>query len=428
MLALLVFFPCLAQVAHAQVQGYGEQYDQWWPSPPSPHPELWRALIAHVDIIVDGKALRWQDGNCSDEAANAKCITRIYTVPSNAQSVKVDCKYRYQMARGYLDKEQFKIIPTHAPYIPHWPIYIKDETSNGIIASLWSTQPIGHVYSHYKIIYDSKGNVEKRLIEYANPDQRTCDSINYSECFWDVDPREFQSAAANWSPAYGKHVLSCSLATPKTTGWYPSPLSVNRIEVRVLQPPSRPAKLSMLKAGRPLYHGVPGTKNETKRVETPAARMHITALRTAHLVMQKPILSIQAVRASLTSSCDPARLAQVKVTVVNKGGPLVRQASDLAFIKARDSGNGALVSASVGLPNLGHGQSWTTTLVLGTHVPLGSLLGEHQLTIFTGPEHAMPNKLRFVPSAPAHAQLNVPAGHCQIMRRAMLPMKRGRIN
>jgi hypothetical protein len=325
--------------------------------------------------------------------------------------------YRNNPAGGY-DK-----IPQHAPYMKHWPITLREDGSGRSIASLWSAQPAGHVYTHLRITYDSRGNVLKRLIGYRNPGQRTCDQIHFSDCYWDVDPRHPQVVKAAWHPTPGDHLLRCTLYPPHDPGWFPSPVRINRIKVHVPFPPRQRAKTTTLQSTRPALHA--GQDKHADASKTVPAFRHNGARMSARpaspISMPRPRLVIRTASASLTHVCNPKQLVRVKFTVVNEGGPLVRTAADFAYVQARDSGTGILHAASVGLPDLAHGQTWSHTLVLGTRASLGKLPGVHRLVVYTGPDNAMPGKLSYVPSAPYRIRLDVPAGYCHAMRPNLSP-------
>ena len=422
MLVVCVLLLAMSTLAHAKS---GWDFDA--PGYHKPHPVFWRVSVVHVDVLVNGRALRWQGGNCSDAKATANCITRIYMLPPKTDQVKVACHYRYDMQPGYKANASagYDTIPQHAPYMQHWPIILKDDTAGRDIASLWSAQPAGHVYAHLRIAYDSQGNVTARYIDYRNPAQRTCDQHFFSNCFWDVDPRKTQAVTASWHPTPGDHVLRCTLYPLSTPGWFPSPVPISRVKVHMPYPPRQAAKTDTLNPVHPVAHGIPGKQADAGMLTSRVAdnRIHMTAHRAVPAALPKPRLAIRSASASLTHVCDPRQLVRVRFTVVNEGGPLVRTASDLAYVQVRDAGAGSLNSANAGLPNLARGQSWTHTLVLGTHMPLGKFPGVHRLTLYTGPDNAMPGKLPYVPAAAFHVRLDVPAGYCRVMHRNLSPAR-----
>jgi hypothetical protein len=412
MLACLFLLASLSSVAHAQ--------HRWIDPPlPKPHPVLWRVAVKQVDVIANGHALRWMDGDCAQDKATSTCITRIYMLPAKARDVHLACSYQYEMKPGYVSSPSgFKTIPTHAPYMQHWPITLKDETNNHSIASLWSAPPVGHVYAHMHITYDSHGKITAKYIDYNNPDQGTCDQKNFSNCYWDVDPRRLQVVQAPWHPTPGDHVLACTLHPLHGTGWYPSAQPISRVRVHVPYPPKQVSKVTSAQLNHPMVRAQAGAR--APAASTPARQAtrggRVSTGPSIPTAFAKPRLVIRAASASLTHSCDPRRLVMLRFTVVNEGGPLVRKPSDSVYLLAKDSGSGSLQSTSMGLPGLAHGQSWSHTMVLGTQAPLGKLPGTHRLVLYTGPAGATPITLSYLPSPPFNVRLDVPAGYCQVRK------------
>lgn len=335
-LLLACFSPLLAIPSLAQAT----QPD--WEVVTKPRPVLWRVSIARVDLLSHGKILRRDDGNCADYHATSSYITRVYTVPPDARDVELACSYQYEMRPGYIAAGSgYNRIPTHAPYMQHWPITLLDETTNHQIASLWSAQPVGQVYAHTMIKYDSRGRILAKYIDYDNPKLVGCDGKDYKDCYWDVLPKHLQVVSARCLPTPDDHVLRCTLSPLKSDGWFPSPRRTSRIKVHVPSPPARPTPIggdtihrftppppqhvapvgsAVANTHGPSSAAIAATQRKTEKGSSIAAgsvNMHV-----AHpLILAKPKLVLRSARAVLAQTCDAKHPAKVDFSLTNEGGP-----------------------------------------------------------------------------------------------------------
>lgn len=400
---------------------------------PKPHPILWRVAMSRVDLVSSHGMLRWNDGNCTDDAATSTCITRVYTVAPDARDVELACSYQYEMQPGYVAAGGgYDTIPMHAPYVDHWPITLQDETANRQIASLWSAQPLGQVYAHEWIKHDSHGRILAKYIHFGNPDLVGCDNENFFNCYWDVLPRHLQVVSAPWHPTPGDHVLRCTLFPPHSAGWFPSPRPISRIMVHVPNPPAQraPIDTDSVRLGHPqapvhrapIGSAVADTHRPSSAAVAAVERQSVTRAPIAPgtvdmhaplhpLVLAKPKFSIRSARAELAHTCDVGHPARVDFSVANDGGPYAGQGAEYASIRVLEPGG--TMNGAVKLPNLAPGQVTNSTLVLGSTTPTGKLPGKHLLVVTVDASTAAADKAAYVTPTPMQIVLNVPAGYCQ---------------
>lgn len=208
--------------------------------------------------------------------------------------------------------------------------------------------------------------------------------------------------------------VQCSLEKPlaKVSPVY-DPISDLRAKHPIAAGRANPAQVAkLLNAEKP-------AKKRAIRLSAIGASHKGSASASRKTHMPKPKFSITG-RAYLTRSCAADKLVLVKFSVHDDAGFYHPAGGNLGYIEADENGGAGLKSKSVGLPAMIVGNTWRSTLQVGTkNSAFAKLPGTHQLVLHIGPTNALKSSLAYVPPLPLRLTVTFPAGYCQTNQRKM---------